>query len=76
MTSSAEVAATDCTRPCPVCDQHLDLSKVETVNGPRARRVSDWSSAVPIVGSCKRNGAPFLRWFPALNMHRLPSAYL
>jgi hypothetical protein len=38
MTSLDQVATLDCTRPCPVCDQHLELCKVETV--PWAPRTS------------------------------------
>jgi C4-type Zn-finger protein len=38
MTASAQVAMSDYARPCPVCDQEMELSKVETV--PWATRTS------------------------------------
>jgi hypothetical protein len=33
-----DIATFDCTRPCPICDQHLELSAIETV--PWAMRTS------------------------------------
>jgi hypothetical protein len=29
--SANNIATLDCTRPCPICDQHLELSAIETV---------------------------------------------
>jgi hypothetical protein len=33
-----DIATFDCTRPCPICDRHLELSAIETV--PWAPRIS------------------------------------
>jgi len=38
MTALDQVATLDCTRPCPICDHHLDLIGIETV--PWARHTS------------------------------------
>ncbi len=29
--SSAQISTLDCTRPCPICEHHMDLSRIETV---------------------------------------------
>jgi hypothetical protein len=56
MTASDQVAALDSTRPCPVCDQHLDLCKVETV--PWAPR----TSGERLVFRCAKCGVVQTEW--------------
>jgi hypothetical protein len=56
MSALEQVATLDCTRPCPVCDQHLDLCKVETVSwAPR-------TSGERRVFRCARCGVTQSEW--------------
>jgi hypothetical protein len=53
---SVLIATLDCTRPCPICDHHMDLSKVETV--PWARR----TAGERLVFRCKKCGMVQSEW--------------
>jgi C4-type Zn-finger protein len=54
--SANNIATLDCTRPCPICDQHLELSAIETV--PWARR----TAGQQLVFRCENCGVAQTEW--------------
>jgi hypothetical protein len=56
MTAVAQVATLDIARPCPICDQHLDLSAIETV------RWASRTSGERLVFRCANCGVVRTEW--------------
>ena len=54
--SANNIATLDCTRPCPICDQHLELSAIETV--PWAKR----TAGQQLVFRCENCGVAQTEW--------------
>jgi hypothetical protein len=56
MTASLEPVALNITKPCPVCDHHMELGKIETVTwGPNA-------CAKRLIFRCKKCGVAQTQW--------------